>query len=365
VLWCGLFVAVLALAALEGLVLWSRGFRYEHPASLERVWASGISIDANGDWAAASVNFRQKSRKEGTCSDVVLIDLLSDTAVWLGLGRLQPQTVVLTPKADGVAIASMDGSVWTIALREHGGIKAADAPAKKLMGIEGQTVSQLAFSPDGDLLAALGSDTVCVWHWSSGRLLNAFPRSSVAVRAVGFSPDSRYVIFPGASGDVCVWDAKSGLAADEIAMDQSHVSEAARSNQARFLAVAGTVQSPGISVYCVASGRKLWHTNALFSAMALDSRHELVAIRKFESGVWKIDLCDAVTGRRRCTLTGTQTVVAGLSFSADGLLYTWNLDGQVQAWDVDQQRIVWSLSLRQWAADNAPLRVGEGIAVGL
>lgn len=53
-------------------------------------------------------------------------------------------------------------------------------------------VETVAFSPDGDLVAATDWETVHLWDWRTGQLRRVFNRSSVALKnTIAFSPDGR------------------------------------------------------------------------------------------------------------------------------------------------------------------------------
>lgn len=82
----------------------------------------------------------------------------------------------------------------------------------ELIGHEGRTNSpealvwQVAYSPEGSLLASAGGDaTIRVWDAASGTLLVTLSEHSKAVTSVAFSPDGRWLASGGLDGLLFLW----------------------------------------------------------------------------------------------------------------------------------------------------------------
>jgi WD40 repeat protein len=74
--------------------------------------------------------------------------------------------------------------------------------------LEGASLLALKFSPDGKLIASVGSDHYLrVWEVSSGRKLYAVVAHQGPVPDLAFSPDSRWIATAGTIS-VRVWDSR-------------------------------------------------------------------------------------------------------------------------------------------------------------
>ena len=87
-----------------------------------------------------------------------------------------------------------------------------------LRGFTG-AVNALAFSPDGQLLAAgLGGSehSVRIWDASSGELLKTLTRHDGPVFAVAFSSDGGTLAAGGDDNKLILWDSKTGDFKDSL-----------------------------------------------------------------------------------------------------------------------------------------------------
>jgi RNA polymerase sigma factor (sigma-70 family) len=83
-------------------------------------------------------------------------------------------------------------------------------PVRTLKG-SGDTVTSVAFAPDGKRLASGGFDkSVQMWDIATGREVWRSEGPSRVVRSVAFSPDGRTVASGSFDGSVNVWDAATG-----------------------------------------------------------------------------------------------------------------------------------------------------------
>jgi WD40 repeat protein/DNA-binding SARP family transcriptional activator len=170
----------------------------------------------------------------------------------------------------------------------------------------------LAFSPDGRLLAAANFDgTARVWDLASGKQRLTLPIGGLVV-AVAFSPDGRLLATAGSDGTVRVWDVSTG---EETQSFEGHV---------------GTILSVAFSP----DGKRL-------ASASLDNTARL----------W-----DVSTGREVLVLTGHTLGLTDVAFSPDGTrLATSSNDGTVRVYVLPIQDLVdlaRSRLTRGWTEDE-------------
>ncbi|KAJ5707126.1 G-protein beta WD- 40 repeats containing protein [Penicillium malachiteum] len=70
----------------------------------------------------------------------------------------------------------------------------------------GSTVKDVAFSPDGKLIASSTSDTVYIWDATTGGFLKEmFEGVGSSITSVAFSPDGKQIVC-GSSNSIRIWD---------------------------------------------------------------------------------------------------------------------------------------------------------------
>jgi WD40 repeat protein len=125
-------------------------------------------------------------------------------------------------------------------------------------------VGDLAFSPDGRMLASANNDhTVKIWDTASGHLLYTLQHSGYVWRVM-FAADGRTIISGGADGNVSCWDVASGKLQNTLGGHNGEVTAIALSPDRQLLASCGGYRS-GIG--------KLWDAKTLEPKCDLEKAH--------------------------------------------------------------------------------------------
>ncbi|GIW80298.1 MAG: hypothetical protein KatS3mg105_2105 [Gemmatales bacterium] len=211
-----------------------------------------------------------------------------------------------------------------------------------------QSVYGVAFSPDGNYLAAAVADQTIFVHRMQPQTWTRLRGHSGPVHAVAFSPDGKTLASGSADGDVRIWDFRYTPEADRhrdmgqwIACSANH----------RYLAI---VNSKGEMRIWDVKRRRLVssharHNRQSISCIAWNRDGSLLAVGTYErafGGVLRsfIELWDTKSWRIKHILSGHRLRVASLDFHPEGDLLasaSCQLDemakplkGEIKVWDV-------------------------------
>ena len=207
-------------------------------------------------------------------------------------------------------------------------------PAKGNLGPWSGGVNGLAFRPDGDRLAAAGADLrVRVWETATGRPVLDVPASSGDILSLAYSPDGRRLAVASATHTLRVLDAEDGrvLAVAEPG-HLGPVTGVAFSPDGRRIASSSNDQT--VRVWDAEDGRLLLallgHTDSASGvAYSPDGRRIASA-----GGDRTIRLWDAETGALLAMRRDPRAGVGAVAFSPDGRALASGGDDQVVTlWD--------------------------------
>ncbi len=164
----------------------------------------------------------------------------------------------------------------------------------------GQEVHGVAYSPDGNLLAACGRDRMRIWDAATGRVLHDLSAPDGAIHCVVFSPDGKRLA-SGRDSALDIWDAIDGEALMTLPRPAGAVVSIAFSPDGKTLAAAGLAGEA--IARDDASGRiartLLSDTGVESVAYSPDGKRLVAAERDGKITVWDLD------GKRRpLTLRG-------------------------------------------------------------
>ena len=304
--------------------------------------------------AAPAAEPRAAGRRVGWLGvGLLVVGLAALGIVWLG--QIAP-----TPPENAARVAQLArwgrGWVAEIAFSPDGRLLAVASPngvylyaAADLREVRflptDSTVLSVAFSPDGRLLASGSLDnTIRLWDAASGALLRTLEGHTSTVHSVAFSPDGRALASASRDGTIRLWDAASGALLRTLEGHTWSVNSVAFSPDGQALA-SGSLDNT-IRLWDAASGALLrtleGHTYTV-SSVAFSPDGRLLASGSEDN---TIRLWDAASGALLRTLEGHTDWVRSVAFSPDGrLLASGSYDKTIRLWD---------------AASGALLRTLEG-----
>lgn len=141
--------------------------------------------------------------------EVLLWDLAgARLARRIGTGQLAETVAALAFHKDGKLLAVGDGSP-----HRSGGVKVFDTDSGQIVAAFAdpkEVVYGVAFSPDGNLLAAGSADNqVYVWNLAEKKLLQVLKEHGGWVMHVAFSADGKWLVSSGLDRRACVWEVGS------------------------------------------------------------------------------------------------------------------------------------------------------------
>lgn len=190
------------------------------------------------------------------------------------------QQIAFSPDQQYLGTASMDGTIRLWAIQKHTIYSAGLRAAKTLKWLEanGQVqpvaVQSIAFSPNGQQLAAVAHNlpTVKVWSVAAGTIVHQLS-GTAAMKLVRFSPDGKWIAALGEDRSISLWQAETG--ALQVKLQQtSPINSLQFSPNGQFLLAAGEdrtaqvwqLESPIAGTLKLSSTKILRHPEAVYEA---------------------------------------------------------------------------------------------------
>jgi WD40 repeat protein len=213
-------------------------------------------------------------------------------------------------------------------------------------------VRSVAFSPDGRALASASWDnTIRLWDAASGALRRTLAGHTQPVWSVAFSPDGRALASGSTDNTIRLWDAASGALRRTLEGHTQPVWSVAFSPDGRALA-SGSADNT-IRLWDAASGalrRTLAGHTSWVSSVAFSPDGRALASGSNDN---TIRLWDAASGALRRTLEGHTDGVLSVAFSPDGrALASGSYDNTIRLWDAASGRLRRTLEGHTWSVSS-------------
>jgi WD40 repeat protein/tetratricopeptide (TPR) repeat protein len=236
-----------------------------------------------------------------------------------GLGRIV--AVALSPDGETAAIAEEAFGA------QSGGVLLWDIPSRQLRKtrlLQGSSVWALAFSPDGQTLAAIDGDRVRLFKVADATSRGISFEHGDKVRLVAFSPDGALLLTAGTSSRARLWDAATGESLHDLPHRQAIVvATFSPDGQAVLTAsVDGTAQLWRTATGEPAGPALVHRQPVTAAALSRDGRTVLTGCRDGTVRLW-----DALAGLPLGPPAHHDGEVRCAAFSPDGRTAVWGGNG--------------------------------------
>jgi RNA polymerase sigma factor (sigma-70 family) len=276
--------------------------------------------------------------------DGKVLAIAGDLGIWLYNASNLDEIGLLGEYAGDVAF-SPDGKLLASAQWDNSGVFLWDIQRKKQVGLlkpqfGASDVTSIAFSPDGKLLASGNCDkTVRLWDVDREKQLAVLQGHTGNPSSIVFSPDGKLVASGSYDKTVRLWDVQEQEQAGVLKGHTEAVSSVAFSPDGKLLASGGRWPDSAVRLWDV-QGRKqvarLEHESDVYS-VAFSPDGKLLASGEF---LGKVGLWDVAEQKQVVMLQAHADTVNSLVFSPDGKNLTSSSPSAVRVWDVEGRKQV-------------------------
>ncbi|MYF97630.1 sigma-70 family RNA polymerase sigma factor, partial [Candidatus Poribacteria bacterium] len=197
-------------------------------------------------------------------------------------------------------------------------------------------IFDMAYSPDGTMLAAAGTIGIWLYDGRTGEELNLLIEPMESVSTVAFSPDNQLLASNSNDSDntILLWDIQTGQVKTTLTGHNEKVSSVAFSSDGETL-VSGS-NDETIRLWDVATGELrltfAGHAGGVSDVVFSPDGKMLVS----HGGDDMIHQWDSHTGEYLRSLTGHESYIYSIAYSPDGTILASGFDdGTIQFWDAN------------------------------
>jgi len=226
---------------------------------------------------------------------------------------------------------------------------------------QANSIPALSFSPDGTALAAtLQTGNLLLWDLRTGRESQPFPTCTLADGPLAFSPDGRTIATSGGRRVLHLWDRTTGK--DRLATPEAHEDivgallflgggkTLVSGSDDRTVRIWDLTGSPGRGTH----QRMVLRHQGWVRTMAVSPDEKTLVTGTSYPGENSVYLWDLTTGDKRWTIPspgdGIYPIAVQFSSRGDAVTAGWS-DGTVRSWDVVSHRV--TSATRPEAAEGA------------